>query len=753
MKANVRLWYSTRHMKDILQGLIIAGLFVVPFLTLYVANDSFFPFITGKNFGFRIIVEIVLGLWIILACLDKTFRPRFSWMLASFTALIAVMGVATITAEHVSTAFWSNFERMDGYVTLIHVYAYFLVLGTMLRSPKTWSYFLHGSVVAATLVAFMGLGQLASGTTGRVDSRLGNAAYMAVYMLFHVFIVAYLFTKTKVLPYRFIYVILMALFVYVLLQTGTRGTAIGLAVGALSTVAYIALFAMRKPQVRNFALLAVVGLVVVFAGFYSVRDSTYVQNTPALARIANIDLGNDLRIRSIIWGMSIEGIKERPVTGWGNGNFNYVFNEQYDPRLYAQEQWFDRVHNIFFDWLIAGGILGFIAYFSIFASIGYYLVWKAWRGDESFSLVERGILVGIVVGYLTHNVVVFDNIVSYIFFAVILALLHSRYSVEMPKLSAISIPKPLVTQIVAPVVLVITVGLVYVINIPSIQAAKGLIVAFQTADLDARLEKFEELLTLNTFARQEITEQLAQQAISVAQADATTVSAETRAAFLAATERALTDMIANKPNDARLHVFFAGYYRSIGDQDKSREQLQIARELSPNKQAIILQQGAVELATNNTEAALAFFKEAYELDTENEEAREYYFGALYYMREVDAAKALLENTTDTFRNRLAVSDFVFSGVNAAEDFETLASLYEDRVALNPNVAQSWASLAFTYYQLATKSTSTPERKKLFTEKAIDALARGAKVVPSFAPTAECVTGNLKVGRAPETGCR
>ena len=32
---------------------------------LYVANSNFFPFITGKAFAFRIIVEIVLVLWLV----------------------------------------------------------------------------------------------------------------------------------------------------------------------------------------------------------------------------------------------------------------------------------------------------------------------------------------------------------------------------------------------------------------------------------------------------------------------------------------------------------------------------------------------------------------------------------------------------------------------------------------------------------------------------------------------------------------
>ena len=157
-------------MKDILKGLIIAGLFTVPFLTLVVADTYFFPYITGKNFAFRIIVEIVVGLWVILALLDKTYRPRFSWLLASFGALLVVMLAATLGAKHIPTALWSNFERMDGYVTLVHVFGYFVVLGTVLRTKTLWTYFLHTTLAVASLVAMKGLAQLSGNPRGGVNA-------------------------------------------------------------------------------------------------------------------------------------------------------------------------------------------------------------------------------------------------------------------------------------------------------------------------------------------------------------------------------------------------------------------------------------------------------------------------------------------------------------------------------------------------------------------------------------------------------
>ena len=734
------LWYIYDHMKDILKGVVFIGLFAIPFLTLYVENDFFFPFITGKNFLFRIIVEIVLAAWVMLALYDSTYRPRFSWILGTFGILMGVMLIASLQAEHVGTALWSNFERMDGYVTLIHVFAYFVVLGSMITTPKMWSYFLHTSVMVAGFVALKGLSQLSGGTT-RVDSTLGNAAYMAVYMLFHIFFLMYLFVQTKVTPYRIVYVLLLILFLFVLLQTGTRGTAIGLVTGSLSMVAYIAVFGARFKQVQRYALGSLVAIVFIAASFIAARDTAFIQSTPAFARIANIDLGSDLKIRTVIWGMSVEGVKERPLLGWGQGNFNYVFNEQYDPKLYGQEQWFDRVHNIIFDWLIAGGVVGLISYFSIFAALFYYLVIKPWRQpDQSFSVIERGILVGLIVGYVTHNLVVFDNIVSYIFFGTILALIHSRVGTLMPKVMAYKLPSIVVTQIVLPIMVVATVATVYYVNIPSMQAAGDVIVAFQGKTLEARLAGFEIALARNSFARQEITEQFAQQAMGIARTT-DPVDPELKTKFMTRAEEELLKMVAEKPGDARLEVFLASYYRTVGDLPKAAERMAVARSLSPNKQAIILQQGAIELSLGKNNEARDFFKEAYELDTNNQEAAEYYIASLFYTKDIEKAQSLINEASPELKTRLAASDFVIGAVNAAGAFDYLATLYETRLEIDTTNPQNWASLAYVYYKLKQN------------DKAVSTLERAIVAVPTFAPTAQCFSANIKKGVSPEVGCQ
>jgi hypothetical protein len=78
--------------------------------------------------------------------------------------------------------------------------------------------------------------------------------------------------------------------------------------------------------------------------------------------------------RFTVWNLAFEGFKERPLLGWGQEGFNFVFNTYYTPELWSQEPWFDRAHNIFLDWLIAGGILGLLGYLSLYVFM-LYLVW------------------------------------------------------------------------------------------------------------------------------------------------------------------------------------------------------------------------------------------------------------------------------------------------------------------------------------------------------------------------------------------
>src|SRR5690348_9999560 len=101
--------------KAIARYVALGALFLIPLAPLIVANGFFFPFITGKAFYFRILVELAFAAWMVLAAVDKAYRPRFSAVGVAVLAFVLWMGVADSFAVNAHKAFWSNFERMEGW--------------------------------------------------------------------------------------------------------------------------------------------------------------------------------------------------------------------------------------------------------------------------------------------------------------------------------------------------------------------------------------------------------------------------------------------------------------------------------------------------------------------------------------------------------------------------------------------------------------------------------------------------------------
>ncbi len=725
-------------MKEALKFVVLGALFAVPFLTLYVENDYFFPFITGKNFWFRILVDVAFAAWILLALYEPKYRPKFSWILGGFSVLLVVMFFANLFGVHPRSSFWSNFERMDGYVSLIHTGMYMLMLGCMLQTKQLWQRFLNVSLVVAFAVALYGLAQyggLVEGTS-RIDSRLGNAAYMAVYMLFHIFFAFWLFVDSKNISHKVIYALFAALFTFVLIETGTRGTALGLAAGLLVMSAYIGLFGTQFREFRKYAIGIFIVLVLAVGGFIVGRDTEIVQSNPNLARIANISF-DDLTIRATIWGLGLEGVKERPLLGYGQSNFNFVFNEHYDPALYAQEQWFDRSHNIFVDWLVTGGILGLLSYLSIFAACAWYLLIRPLiKKDETFTVLERGVLLGILAGYFTHNFVVFDNIVSYIFFAAVLGLIHSRVSRPIQKIEKVKVDESIIIQIAVPAVVVLLGATIYFFHAPGMLAAGDIIDGFRSAEPIERLNAFKRAIDRDSFAQQEITEQLSQQVLTVMRTQS--ISQEIKAQYITYAEEQFERLLREKPGDARIEVFIGSFYRTINDLDKATIHMQKAHELSPGKPSIIVQQGVIELSRGDNTKALEYMLQAYELDTRNPEAREYL--AVAYLANKEQEKALALMDSEVLKKRFAQNDYMVSVANKAGMYDFAIEILKYRLQQDSSKAQNWASLAYLQIQNGQQND------------ALETLANGATAVPSFEPMATCVSENIKNNRTPDEGC-
>jgi O-antigen ligase len=573
-------------LKKIIRAITVTAVFLLPLFPLIVANSFFFPFITGKAFFFRILVEIAFAGWIMLCFMDAKYRPKWTALTVGVTVFALVALVADLLGVNPLRSIWSNFERMEGWVTIAHLWGLFLVVSNVFGSyveegKKMWHRWFATNLGVATIVSVYGLLQIANVVaihqgSVRVDASLGNSAYMGVYMLFSVGLAVFMFLSSQnrwsykisgrdvnlMLYWAFVilsiivlaifsnskditgfstslstyistnplwfiigllvtgisiaypYRVLPLLFTYIIFQTQTRGTILGLIGGILLALFLYAILGKKESKTSRYISGGVI-VAIIFVGifFWSNRESGFVQSSPVLNRLATISISDvKTQARGYIWPMAISGAMERPILGWGQENFNYIFNANYHPAMYAQEQWFDRAHSVFLDWLVATGVIGFVAYLSLYV----LLLMKIWK--SGLTVAEKSALTGLVVGYAIHNVFVFDNIASYIMFFAILAFADSQSSVHHKHdhkpthiFGSGSVSKDAVEYVVAPIVIVCFVLVVYFVQYRVMNANSRLIDALVACSgggtPDAGL--YQRALAVGAYtANQEIREQL-----------------------------------------------------------------------------------------------------------------------------------------------------------------------------------------------------------------------------------------------------
>ncbi len=671
----------------------LGAIFLIPFLPLVVTSSYFFPFITGKAFFFRILVEIAFFAWILLALADTRYRPRISIVGIVAIAFVVWMFIADALAPNAAKAFWSNFERMEGWVLLIHLLGFFFVSSAVLRVHKLWRGWFYTNIGVALLIfgyAFLqlaGVFAIHQGST-RIDASFGNSAYLAIYLLFTTFIAIWLAsTETRRWASRSLIVIAAVAGVLVFF-THTRGAVLGL-VGALGLAALLTLISAGK-RARAWAGWGLALLILCATTLYIARDATFVEHNRTLNRITSISIA-DGSTRFTLWGMALDGAKERPLTGWGQEGFNYVFNKHYEPSLYEQEAWFDRAHNTFIDWLSAGGIPAFLLYVALFGSAIVLL----WRSPE-LSRGERIALTAALAGYACHNFFVFDNLYSYIYFFSILALIDSQVGRTVPRLeqARVGTPQEIITYGL-PLVLIIGSITLYTVNVSGMNTSTRLIEALSvnTHGLENSIGIFEKFAENPPFAAQEVREQLITFAIGAAQSPVVSMEDKQRIASLAVNE--MQKQVAAYPKDARLRLQLANIYRAVyGASSSALDEINKAIELSPRKPSIWIEAGASEWDMGNADAAYARFKHAYELAPQFKDLATYAAAGAIASGKKGEGMAILREAhgTDTVDSDILVAAYYRIGA-----WTDLISLLESRVAKEGAPADAWLSLAAAEY--------------------------------------------------------
>ncbi len=724
---------------------IIIGLAVIPFIPTYVVNSLFFPFITGKGFAFRIIVEIVFALWLILIFrekgtsivgTDKSVLPKCNAISVSIGIFAFIALIADLAGLNPLRSIWSNFERMEGWLMIVHLWGYFMVLSSVLKTKESWHKFFNVVIISGLITALYGLTQFFGWAEthqgGRVDASLGNSAYMAVYMLFNAFISAYLaisYFAKKHLFYS--YSIAAAFFSFIMFQTATRGTIIGWTIAIIVSCAIYTIFGRKNNGQSNksriFSGSIIIFVIVVGVLFYFNRNANWIQKNEVLGRLASISISDTkTQARRFIWPMAIKGVVESPKTaiiGVGQENFNYIFNSHYNPEMWKHEQWFDRAHSVFLDWFVAGGILGLLAYLAL------YLISLIFIIKSEKTIGEKSILIGLLVGYAIHNVFVFDNQTSYIMFFTLLAFVHSLrknkdLSIFENYSKSISEDAETIRDYVyVPIVVILFVASMYFVNVRPIQANTRLIGALIACSNPQTVSvvPFEKVFKLGqTVANQEAVEQLLNCSANVIQDPQ--IQQDKKAAFYDLAKKEIENQIKSTPKDARIYIIGGSYYNAIRDFNTATPLLEKANELSPNKQSIIFELAVNYLNIGKNKEAVEILDKAYQSSTDNPIAKTTYVTALITAGEEAKAKKIFGDDLEVFSDPRVINAYVLS-----KQYDKAIEIYKKILAKDPDNQEVYSSLAYTYllnkqeYQAIELLKKAKERFPLIKSQVDDAI--------------------------------
>lgn len=721
------------NFEKILRNILIYGIFLIPFIPFIVLSDFFFPFITGKNFAFRILVEILFGSWIILALRNKEFRPKFSWILIAVTAFIGIIAIADLQGANPMKSLWSNFERMEGLVTLIHLLAYFLIIGTVLKTQNLWTKFFNISVGASVIMSIIGVNKLLTEeNVFRIDGTFGNATYLAIYMLFHVFITAILLAKWRGSNWvRYVYVVAIVLQIVNLYYTATRGAILGFIGGVLLTAILISLFERDNKIIRKIGIGILASVIIVVGGFFAIKNTEFVSESKVLSRFSTISFdAGTTQARFLIWNMAIEGVKEKPLFGWGQENFNLVFNKNYDPALFADEQWFDRVHNIIFDWLVVGGILGLLSYLFIpFATLFY--IWKA--KVETFSFTEKSLLTGMLAGYGFHNMFVFDNLISYILFFSILAYVYALTNKPFSGENFVNknIDVGTINRLVTPLIIIAVVFSVYFFNAKGILASRTLIQALQPQEsFSENIALFRKALDYNSFANQEIREQMIQ---ASAQANSLNIDLSLKQELFDLTITELDKQIKSAPDDVRHVLFMGSLLNAYRQYEVAESYFEEAVILSPNKQVIRFALASNLIALGRNEEALLVLEDTVKLDEDFNLAHIRYSMAATYSDKRDLADQIL---LDKFGSVIIDDSNLLQVYLDSQQYERAGEIIKIRIEKTPDNSQLHVGLASLYIELGRR------------EDAVLEIETAIEIDPNFKDQGEYFIREIRAGRNP-----
>jgi tetratricopeptide (TPR) repeat protein len=308
----------------------------------------------------------------------------------------------------------------------------------------------------------------------------------------------------------------------------------------------------------------------------------------------------------------------------------------------------------------------------------------------------------VLVGYAIHNLFVFDNLYSYIYFFAVLALIDSQVGrpIKSFEKAPVASNEDGITYAL-PIAAVACFGFIWFFNLGSMHTASELITALSSPGGPAT-----SLTTFNDFAMhpvpqmQEIREQLVSFAGAVAQSQSVTNEQKQQIFSLAVSE--MQKQIAAYPSDAREYVQLGYLYRAGGDNADALKAIETALTFSPKKEEFLIEKGTVEWNLGDVKAAQEAFNTAYTLGPSFDDLATYAAAGDIAAGDTTSADKIL---MDTYGTTNVDSDVLSVAYYRAKNWPRLISLWKARVAKPDATVNSYFSFAAAYYAAGDKANA------------------------------------------------
>lgn len=371
---------------------------------------------------FDVLVEVMFLIYAWLLVKGEIKPPKISLIGVAFFVFIAVSALATIFSVEPAKSFWGAADRSltGGLFIYLHYFLFFIVLtGVFDRKKEDYLRLFKITILIGIFMSAWGFYQTYTGLP-RINSLMGNPTYLSNFLIFSIFLSAYLFFMSGKDKIRFFYLGTIPVFSAGIYLALSRGPILGLLVSIILMVGVFGIIFFKKNHKKTLKIF-IPSLVLILAMVYFLMPM--IEGSVLLGRFKTslTDASAETRISN--WGTAFKAIADKPILGWGQENFDIAFYKYADSSKFLSDNlnltWFDRAHNNILDIGVTEGVLGIGAYLLIWVAVFVVLLHLFKLGHKKEAIIFSMFLIAYFVG----NLLFFDSLVTFLPFIFILAFL------------------------------------------------------------------------------------------------------------------------------------------------------------------------------------------------------------------------------------------------------------------------------------------------------------------------------------------